>query len=364
MNRYVIFSNASGYGGAEKSLELIVKQLALNNAKTAITIFAENDRHIEALKNIDGVNVIRLLKGNGMATTLFNLWKVFRTIKRIQSSYILTNTNKGAMYLSLISRIYSVQQDRVIVYIRDFQWKYAKFILNNLSKVNIAVPSRAVLDNLNYKMLLRNYKIFETGNIVEQNLLVEADDDIHDQYILCLANISRWKGIIYLLESYKKSKVWEKGIKLQIAGKIMDQEYFQNLTDYVKKNKLSSFVIFKNFATNTKSLYKSCLFVVNSSISDYGGPETFGRTIIEAWSFHKAPISLNVGGPKYIIKNGYNGILVEEKDVDSYSVAIQKLAYNKTVRNQLAENGYMESRTKYSDEAVVKRLTDIWKGSN
>lgn len=360
MNHYIIFSNASGYGGAEKSLELIVKRLADSN--DFITVFAENNSHIESLKIIQGVKVVSLRKGNGIIATIYNLWIILCTFVRAQNSYILTNTNKGAMYLSLISQIYPIDQHRVIVYIRDFQWKYVKFIFRKLSDVNIAVPSLAVAENSKYKDLLKNYDVFGTGNPVASNSIDKIKrNNTLSPYILCLTNISRWKGLDYLLKAYNKSMLWKKGISLQIVGRVAQKDCYEDLVNYVKQNNLTPFVIFKSFVNDTTSLYNECLFVVNSSISEYGGPETFGRTIIEAWSFCKAPISFAVGGPKYIIKNEYNGLLVKEKDIDSLSQAMQKLAFDGLLRNKLAQNGYLEAKRKYTAESVVNKLMKIWR---
>jgi glycosyltransferase involved in cell wall biosynthesis len=91
--------------------------------------------------------------------------------------------------------------------------------------------------------------------------------------------------------------------------------------------------------------------VCNTSISDHGGPETFGRTIIEAWSYEKPVIAFSVGGPKFIIDNNINGLLINEGDILGLANAINTLNNNnnESLRKKLGESG----RTKVKDEFLV-----------
>ena len=105
-----------------------------------------------------------------------------------------------------------------------------------------------------------------------------------------------------------------------------------------------------------KILYENSLMVINSSISQYGGPETFGRTIIEAWSYKKPVIAFNVGGPKYIIDNGINGFLVEEKNVKELAEKINLLSNNSNLCKIFGNNGYNKVCFEYTTEIIVKKL--------
>ena len=136
---------------------------------------------------------------------------------------------------------------------------------------------------------------------------------------MLLANIARWKGIDYLLKAFSLSNLYKGNITVKICGKVVDEIYFKELQQFLNDNKLSKYVEFIPFQKDTSTLYYNSLAVVNCSISEFGGPETFGRTIIEAWSYKKPVIAFACGGPKYIITNEKNGLLVPEKSVEKLS---------------------------------------------
>lgn len=362
MKHYFIIATAPGYGGAEKSLELIIKGMSKLDC-CDITVFAENDKHIEQLKTIKKIKVIQSQKGKGALATFLNLCIIFRYLLRYPDCFILCNTNKSAMYLALISLFYPLNQKRIIFYIQDFQWKCTKFIITRLNKAKIAVPSQAVPDNSKYNHLLKKRKVYATGVPVEIPILNDPKQLNPSPYILCLANISRWKGIDYLIKSYFKSHLWSENIRLLIVGKKADQACFNELIKLIDRENMQKYVIFKDFEMNTEKLYMNCLFVANSSISEFGGPETFGRTIIEAWSYHKAAISFDAGGPKFLINNNFDGILVPEKNVDLYAKALRDLALDEPFRTTLADNGYKKVKNEFTTKALVEKLMIIWNKS-
>ena len=103
-------------------------------------------------------------------------------------------------------------------------------------------------------------------------------------------------------------------------------------------------------------MYEEALFVVSSSISEFGGPETFGRTIIEAWSYKKAVISFNVGGPKYIIDDKVNGFLVEEKNTEEMARKMRCLYEHKDICQKMGEKGYLKVKSMYSIENLKNNI--------
>jgi glycosyltransferase involved in cell wall biosynthesis len=82
--------------------------------------------------------------------------------------------------------------------------------------------------------------------------------------------------------------------------------------------------------------------------------------LVEAMEFGKPLIATNVGGIPEIIKNSYNGILVEPNALELYS-AIKKLITDENLRNDIIKNA-RKSAEQYFD--LKKNLSEIDRISN
>lgn len=353
MKTLFILSNASGYGGAEKSIEILVGELVKSYK---ITICVENDHHYKLLQQLnENLDIICMYKRNSIVPIIKNLRLIHSLIIETSPSILLANSNKGAFYLSIISYLKKINHPKTFLYVRDFQWKYTKFIFRKLNKATYLIPTPAVLDKNNYlRDRVKDFQIKITGNPVPlTNKRIKKNQQRH---IVCLANIAKWKGIEYLLKAYDRSKVHEKGIKLIICGKIEDQKYHDELMGLIHDKEVFQNIEFKPFINQVEHLYQQAMFVVNTSISEYGGPETFGRTIIEAWAYKKPVIAFNVGGPKYLIDDGINGFLVPEKDIAILSERIKELSADEQLRIKLGSNGYEKNLQEFSTELIIEKL--------
>lgn len=360
MKSLFVLSNASGYGGAEKSIEVFISHLS---NRYNITIFVENHTHIEELKSIKkekqaSYEIVSLSEGKGILTTIKNCFQIYKQCREYRPEYILANTNKAGFYLAILSYL-GITNNKIFLYIRDFQWKYLEFILEKLQKAYILIPSGAVLEKEEYLFeLVREKKVFAVADPCSER--TELNGIGKCKYILCLANLSKWKGINYLVSSYEKCKAYDKKIPMIICGNIMDIYYYGEIQGMIRDKKLQDNIKILPFQSNVANLYNDALFVVNSSISEYGGPETFGRTIIEAWSYKKPVISFQCGGPKYIIENGIDGFLVEEKNICQFAEVMNILIDDDLLRKKMGEAGYEKVCKEFSAKNITEKLVDIF----
>jgi len=351
MSKLLILSNANGYGGAEKSLELIVKQLVKNYE---LDILIENDEHKNNLSK--EANIIQLPKGKGLFSIFISLIILIKLLFKNNYKNILINTNKGAFFLSIVSYLGVLKKSKLLIYIRDFQWKYQKFIYRSLDNTNhtYLLTTRAFFDYESFfSKNIKNYKIIP--NFVNEPNIIKKT--ILDKKIILLpAMINRWKGIEYLIKAVNllngkiEFEVW-------IVGKIINKQYFKELNVLIDNLKLKSYIKFLPYTNDLSCYYSNADVVVNTSISEYGGPETFGRTIIEAWSYKKPVISFDCGGPKYLVKNGINGYLVKEKD---YEILESKLFLLMNNPNFIQENCYLTFQKEYSRSIVIGKLNALF----
>ena len=91
-------------------------------------------------------------------------------------------------------------------------------------------------------------------------------------------------------------------------------------------------------------------------MSKFGGPESFGRTIVEAWSHRKPAIAFRCGGPKYLISDGDDGYLVEEGNVEELARRMLGLCADKILRIRMGERGYEKALSHFSESRLLPML--------
>ncbi|MFN8672052.1 MAG: glycosyltransferase [Candidatus Sericytochromatia bacterium] len=162
----------------------------------------------------------------------------------------------------------------------------------------------------------------------------------HENYIIWLGRISQEKG---LEDAFELAK--EKKIKLKIAGKIQDEQYWSDLQK--KYNKIDfEYLGFLNTNELQKQTSKALALIFTSKWI-----EAFGIVIIEALACGTPVIAYNLGGPSEIIKNNYTGFLVNPNEsIKGFSEAFDKISdiNRENCRNDIIKN--------YSAEIFSKKL--------
>jgi glycosyltransferase involved in cell wall biosynthesis len=344
-----IMSNATLCGGGEKNIEILYSHLS---QKYNVFIFLENFKHYQNLRHRDvpQSNIIKL-KGGRYISLVYNLLKIIIFYYKIKPENILCNTNKGALYWTLINKFLPTKKNRIFVYIRDFSWICRSFIFNNLN-AEYLVPNRSLLDFPQYIPSSIRTKLNVVPNpidIVDSKTKIEEKD-----FIFFPVSYNRWKGIDFAIRALAKCN--RANTNLVIVGPTVSLDYKKELIDLIHSHNLSQNVILKDYCADLKKYYANCLFVINTSISKYGGPETFGRTIIEAWSYKKAVISFDCGGPKYLISHQVNGLLVPERNTQELTTALSELIHNQDLRKKMGENGYLKCMQNFTPAKISEEL--------
>jgi glycosyltransferase involved in cell wall biosynthesis len=143
-----------------------------------------------------------------------------------------------------------------------------------------------------------------------------------------------------------------KGIKFKaiLAGRGQEE---QNLKDLATKLRLTKNISFVGWVEDKNSFYNNIDIFCLPSLH-----EPFGIVLLEAFT-HKVPIvSTDSEGPSEIIKQDYNGLLVEKNNPEALAEGIVKLLEDKTLRSKLAKNGYSTVVSYYSQEVVGKKISE------
>jgi sucrose-phosphate synthase len=201
------------------------------------------------------------------------------------------------------------------------------------------------------------------------NFFVHIDKPL----VLTVCRPDKRKNISGLITAYGEDKELQKKANLAIFAGIrtdiqtMPDNEREVLTDILllmdKYNLYGKMAIPKRHDTETEvpELYRIA--------ADSGGVfinvalvEPFGLTLIEAASCGVPVVATDDGGPRDIIKNCQNGILVDVSETKNISEAINKIIDDKNLWKQFSENGMKNVRKHYTWNAhVEKYLQEIEK---
>jgi sucrose-phosphate synthase len=136
-----------------------------------------------------------------------------------------------------------------------------------------------------------------------------------------------------------------------------EREYAEELRQMAVKSGLVNKIIFRPAIAHDQVRYIYGASDVYLCLSEY---EPFGITILESMASGVPVIATDNGGPRNIIKNNYNGILVRPTDYERTAFAIAKFEKGNSFTRAVVENAKREVGEKYTWEARAKRFYEIY----
>jgi sucrose-phosphate synthase len=215
----------------------------------------------------------------------------------------------------------------------------------------------------------------ETEELIStiSNRLLNFFVHIDKPLILTVCRPDKRKNISGLITAYGKDKELQKKANLAIFAGIrtdiqtMPDNEREVLTEILllmdKYNLYGKMAIPKRHDTQTEvpELYRIAAdtggVFVNAALT-----EPFGLTLIEAAACGVPVVATDDGGPRDIIKNCQNGLLVDVTETKNISDAINKIIDDKNLWKQFSENGMTNVRKHYTWKAhAIEYLNEIGK---
>jgi glycosyltransferase involved in cell wall biosynthesis len=210
-----------------------------------------------------------------------------------------------------------------------------KYIINDAK--GFFVYGKSAIEYLR-KFNVKDDRIYFTINTVDTTKFLEIGKarkykDKSELNLLYIGNVNKSKGIKYLLDAYKYlHKISNVKTNLHIVGGGDKLDYF---IKYAGKNGLSD-VIFTGAVKNTdiyKYYEKSDIFVFPTL------DDVFGLVLVEA-AASGLPIisSLYAGGSVDVIKENYNGLIINPTNIIEFAEKIKKLIEDFNLRQKMSIN--------------------------
>ena len=318
--------------------------------------------------------IITMLNERGIKTfivntkTHINILCIIKFLKIIKENKIellhlnsLTNICKYAGiagYIAHIPIIWFVREDPLAN-----KSKKLKYWLNRLSSKIIFVDNDTklkLLGNRIHKKVevipngvdLAYYKpeksnfLFNVFNISQNNLLIGY-----------IGSIVKRKGVNYLIEAFGEIKPFYNSVKLIIIGTYLTKykDYYNHIKEMIRKYNLEKDIYFTGAIKNVKDAMNCLDIIVLPSLD-----ERCSRTLLECMACAKPIIATNVGGNPEIIKDGFNGILIEAENSKQIAEALKKLIENQNLRISLGTNGRLIAEKNFNIKTNMEKIKTIY----
>ena len=282
-------------------------------------------------------------------TVLKLLTSIRQIIKKNEITIVHTHHRMAAFYIRLLKLVHpklihvytahNVFKDKLPLY---------RFALKNAKSVAVG---EAVNKNLKEDVVITDSRVIYNGVVLK-----ETDDQV-DEIISyggiklgCIARLSEQKGLTYLLDAMSLLTV--KDIRLFIVG---DGELRNELENKVKELDLQDSVTFLGYRKDIVECINSFDFCVLPSVF-----EGFGLVAIEAFMNSKTLVATDIPGLNEVVTNK-NGILVPAKDPAALASAIDKLAMDETLRQELASQAKKDYENKFSYPLFLENYRELYR---
>lgn len=172
------------------------------------------------------------------------------------------------------------------------------------------------------------------------------------KHIIMVGRIDYLKGQDRLLHIWSRLAFNYPDWKLILVG---DGDNINVLMEMIEKMKLQDRVDIIKKSNNIPAL------LMNASISAFTSRvESFGMVILESFSCGLPVIAYDCeNGPRDLIKDGYNGFLIKDNNVEDYCMKLQYLMNSEDVRKQMGKNA-LSSTSVFSIDNVMNKWDDLF----
>ena len=174
--------------------------------------------------------------------------------------------------------------------------------------------------------------------------------------ILFLSNLIESKGIFVLLDACRVLK--ERGLDFTcdfVGGesKAVSAEAFR---EAIAERGLADRVVYHGpkYGEDKVRFFTEADIFVQPTFDD-----CFPLTLVEAMQYRLPIVSTDVGAIPDMIVEEVNGLMCQQRDVDSLVVALETLIKDSALRTRMGEQGYARYRELYTLEAFEKRFVGI-----
>jgi len=239
-----------------------------------------------------------------------------------------------------------------------------RFVIKNANFVTVNSP--AARDELIKRFPEYSHKIKTIPMGIDTNLFNRRNLRKPSRYsknklLLFVGRLSDQKGLQYLIDSLQEVIRHYPNVKLLIIG---EGAYKKFLIDKsISKSVELNIEFLGPLSHKDISYYYNIADIfVMPSLSNETGTESLGLALLEAMASGCAVIGTNVGGIPYIVKNGRNGVLIQQKNSYELSKAIITLLNDPKKSKKIGNNAAEFVKDNYSWQKISNNFIKVYQG--
>lgn len=345
-------------GGPATYSRLIAGEFIKRNIEVSIVCYS--DKKNEEMDKNDNFKVIRVMRKKFFISRyLAYFWNLFKMAKNCDIVYAQGPLGAGLPALAVAGILrkkfiikivgdyaweQGVNQFEVKDLIEEFQTRKYDPKTERIRKIQKFVVRRAdrvITPSEFLKKIVKGWGVKEEKILVVYNAgpeIKEIADTIpraglEGDILTSAGRLEPWKGMVALVEIMPELLQKNPNFRLLIAG---DGPLVEGLNSIVKNLKIEDKVILAGRVAHDElmSYFKaSMIFILNT------GYEGLPHITLEAMACGLPVVTTSVCGNPEVVKNNYNGFLVEYNNKEQLKKAILETWENKALREEFVRNG-------------------------
>jgi len=360
-------------GGPATYSQLIAGEFTKRNIDVSIVCYS--DKKYEEMDKNDSFRVVRVARKNFLLFRyLVYFWNLFKLAKKCDTVYaqgplgaglpaLVVTKILGKKFIVKIVGDYAweqgVNQFGVKNLIEEFQIKKYDSKTERIRKIQKFVVRRAdrvITPSEFLKKIVKGwgvqeekiFVVYNAGPEIKQIADTIPKTGLEGDILTSAARLEPWKGMIALVEIMPELLQKNPNFRLLIAG---DGPLTESLRSVVKSLKIEDKVILAGRVPHDElmSYFKSSMiFILNTAY------EGLPHIVLEAMACGLPVVTTDVCGNPEVVKDNYNGLLVEYNDKEQLKNAIMKIWENRNLREEFIENG-KEVLKKFTREEMISK---------
>lgn len=242
---------------------------------------------------------------------------------------------------------------------RSFRQRISTFVENIINNHKIFTDQIITVCEDSKKKLLKRgitkvpITTIYNGIDIERFTLDEKKYDSKGKIALgFFSRLSTQKDVPLLLESIRRLVKEKKDVKLIIAG---DGDQKKYVKQYIAEHRLQDYITYLDFCKNiSEQFLKIDILVLPTHY------ECFPMILLEAMCTGTPVIASDVGGVSEMVKDGFNGYLVQAENINEFLEKINCYIEDKSLIETHGKNGKKHIKEKYSKDRMVLQYSDIY----
>lgn len=348
INVLIVVVNMASFRAPPKSVHALIK--GFSDLKASIKLVSANiDKKLEFSSNCSTFEVLR--SSRNIFSLANNIQKIRFYAKDIDVIYVPI-----ALETLLMSQI---ARDKTLVagpniqpfpILRKYRYKPLNFLCNHFVAYNDGYKGELIKGGLSPEKIT----VIPHPADIEAYTPIKRDKSFWFKYgwknddlvVLFVGRLEEHKGILKLLSAFNRISSEYSKVKLAIISS--GGKYEKHVKDASQKKTNIKYI-------NLMAENKVQIAYASSDIGIFPSlKEGFGLVYLESMASGLPTVGVNAGGPKEIIIDGYNGVLLRDNTEKSIYHALVRLIEDEYLRKRIGMNARRTVEEKYSPEHIAK----------